>query len=84
MQSNASSRRHRRLGGGLFVLAGAALLAGLSAQPVAAAASVNLDQWASTDLAWQNGNLNGNNSRYPEGGIVPFRMAMEGSRSGPT
>jgi hypothetical protein len=46
--------------------------------PAVAATTVNLDQWASTDLAWQNGNLNGNNSRYPEGGIVPFRMAMEG------
>jgi hypothetical protein len=43
-----------------------------------AATTANLDQWASTDLAWQNGNLNGNNSRYPEGGIVPFRLAMEG------
>jgi hypothetical protein len=39
------------LGGGLFVVAGTALLAALSAQPVAAAASVNLDQWASTVLA---------------------------------
>jgi len=47
-----------------------------------AAATVNLDQWASTDLAWQNGNLNGNNSRYPEGGIVPFRLAMEGLAAG--
>ena len=28
--------------------------------------------------AWQNGNLNGNNTRYPEGGIVPFRLAIEG------
>jgi hypothetical protein len=43
-----------------------------------AATTVNLDQWASTDKAWQNGNLNGNNSRYPEGGIVPFRLAIEG------
>ena len=32
----------------------------------AAGLSVNLDQWASTDAAWQNGNLNGNNSRYPD------------------
>jgi hypothetical protein len=55
-----------------------ALLASVGAGTAVAAASVNLDQWASTDLAWQNGNLNGNNSRYPEGGIVPFRMAMEG------
>ena len=48
----------------------------------AASTTVNLDQWASTDNAWQNGNLNGNNSRYPEGGIVPFRLALEGLSSG--
>jgi hypothetical protein len=47
-----------------------------------AATTVNLDQWASTDVAWQNGNLNGNNSRYPEGGIVPFRLALEGLKAG--
>ena len=41
-----------------------------------AAASVNLDQWATIAPAWQNGNLNGNNTRYPEGGIVPFRLAI--------
>lgn len=50
----------------------------VAVQPAFAATTVNLDQWASLDLAWQNGNLNGNNSRYPEGGIVPFRLAMEG------
>ena len=44
----------------------------------AASTGVNLDQWASKDNAWQNGNLNGNNSKYPEGGIVPFRLAAEG------
>ena len=49
---------------------------------VAAAASVNLDQWATLDDAWQNGNLNGNNTRYPEGGIVPFRIAVEGLKAG--
>ncbi len=43
---------------------------------------VDLDQWASSDKAWQNGNLNGNNSRYPEGGIVPFRVAFEGLKAG--
>jgi hypothetical protein len=48
----------------------------------AASTTVNLDQWASTDRAWQNGNLNGNNSRYPEGGIVPFRLAIEGLKAG--
>src|SRR4029079_1575257 len=49
---------------------------------VRAAATVDLDQWASTDRAWQNGNLNGNNSRYPEGGMVPSRLAMEGLKAG--
>jgi hypothetical protein len=53
-----------------------------SAAPVRAAVGVNLDQWASSDKAWQNGNLNGNNSRYPEGGIVPFRLAVEGLTAG--
>jgi hypothetical protein len=48
----------------------------------AAGGGVNLDQWASRDLAWQNGNLNGNNSRYPEGGVVPFRLAVEGLSKG--
>jgi hypothetical protein len=48
----------------------------------AAGVGVNLDQWASSDRAWQNGNLNGNNSRYPEGGIVPFRVAFEGLKAG--
>jgi hypothetical protein len=46
------------------------------------AATVDLDQWASSDAFWQNGNLNGNNSRYPEGGIVPFRLALEGLKPG--
>jgi hypothetical protein len=48
----------------------------------AAATTVNLEQWASLDHAWQNGNLNGNNSRYPEGGVVPFRLAIEGLSPG--
>jgi hypothetical protein len=52
------------------------------AGPVSAAATVNLDQWATLDHAWQNGNLNGNNTRYPEGGIVPFRLAVEGLSKG--
>jgi hypothetical protein len=55
---------------------GLAVAAGAPA--AVAATSVDLDQWASSDRAWQNGNLNGNNSRYPEGGIVPFRLAIEG------
>jgi hypothetical protein len=61
----------------------AALLALVAGAPsIRAATTVNLDQWASSDAAWQNGNLNGNNSRYPEGGIVPFRLAIEGLKAG--
>jgi hypothetical protein len=48
----------------------------------AAGTGVNLDQWATLDVAWQNGNLNGNNSSYPEGGVVPFRLAIEGLAPG--
>jgi hypothetical protein len=48
----------------------------------AAGISVNLDQFATLDNAWQNGNLNGNNARFPEGGIVPFRLAIEGLKAG--
>jgi hypothetical protein len=55
---------------------------GPAARDVRAAASVNLDQWATKDVAWQNGNLNGNNTQYPEGGIVPFRLAVEGLVAG--
>jgi hypothetical protein len=67
------------------VTASTAALVAISAGAPAiasAAVSVNLDQWASSDKAWQNGNLNGNNSRYPEGGVVPFRLAMEGLKLG--
>jgi hypothetical protein len=60
----------------------ASALTSLSGSVRAAGTTVNLDQWASSDLAWQNGNLNGNNSRYPEGGIVPFRVAFEGLKAG--
>jgi hypothetical protein len=48
----------------------------------AASVTVNLDQWASTAVAWQNGNLNANNTAYPEGGVVPFRLAIEGLAPG--
>ena len=72
-----------------MALACAAIAAVLSVVPgtpgqreVRAAGSVNLDQWATKDVAWQNGNLNGNNTRYPEGGIVPFRIAVEGLKAG--
>ncbi len=47
-----------------------------------AAGGVNLDQWASLDQAWQNGNLNANNSRFPEGGVVPFRLDVKGLGAG--
>jgi hypothetical protein len=85
------SGRHRLLRGNrarpigaTFAVVLVAVLA-LVQQPAtaqAAGGSVNLDQWASLDVAWQNGNLNGNNARYPEGGIVPFRLAMEGLATG--
>ena len=75
------SGRHRI--GTRFIVASMLVGLGLTAPTLAhAATTVNLDQWASTDRAWQNGNLNGNNSRYPEGGIVPFRLAMEGLKTG--
>jgi hypothetical protein len=60
----------------------ATLVLGLRVGTARAATTVNLDQWASLDLAWQNGNLNGNNARYPEGGVVPFRLAIEGLAPG--
>jgi hypothetical protein len=68
---------------GILAVAGVLLVLVWGVLPVRAASTgVNLDQWASSDHAWQNGNLNGNNSRYPEGGIVPFRLAMEGMSVG--
>src|SRR5438552_5131759 len=83
---NRRSRRRRRLHQALLIaLAGLVLgllVVTVSPRSARAGSSVNLDQWASTDVAWQNGNLNGNNSRYPEGGIVPFRLAIEGLSAG--
>jgi hypothetical protein len=70
--------RRRLVAGMALALLGPVLWLGPLAGPSRAAVTVNLDQWASLDAAWQNGNLNGNNSRYPEGGIVPFRLALEG------
>jgi len=62
----------------MAVLTAAGGLIAIGAIPLRAAGlTVNLDQWASTEAAWQNGNVNGNNSQYPEGGIVPFRLAIE-------
>lgn len=84
--SHQSGHPHRRLAIAAFAVA---LIAAVSLAPggpavsdVHAASSVNLDQWATLDGAWQNGNLNGNNTRYPEGGIVPFRIAVEGLSAG--
>lgn len=75
-------RRHRRARRSLTALALASLVLGFQVSTTRAATTVNLDQWATLDYAWQNGNLNGNNSRYPEGGIVPFRIAIEGLAAG--
>ena len=79
-------RPHRRF---VLAIAGGAIVAFAALAPSSptvrearAAAGVNLDQWATLDNAWQNGNLNGNNTRYPEGGIVPFRLAIEGLKAG--
>src|SRR5512143_875822 len=46
--------------------------------------TVNLDQCANdtTPCSWQNGDLNGNNSAYAEGDVVPFRLAIEGLSAG--
>ena len=48
--------------------------------PAAGSLNVNLDQCANdtTPCTWQNGDLNGNNSAYAEGDVVPFRLAIEG------
>ena len=66
----------RRAAAGAVVLAAVAVLSGPGAAS-AAGVSVDLDQWAPLAGAWQNGDLNGNNARYPEGGVVPFRLAIE-------
>ena len=89
------SRRHldagvgraaRRAGLGRELLAALSIVAVLACfeplDALAAGTSVNLDQWATLDAAWQNGNLNASNSTYPEGGVVPFRLAIEGLASG--
>jgi hypothetical protein len=48
----------------------------------AAGLNLDLDQWAPLTGAWQNGDLNGNNASFPEGGVVPFRLAIEGIAAG--
>jgi hypothetical protein len=84
--SNQFGIPHRRSVIAVLAVTAIALLSLASGGPGApvarAASSVNLDQWATLDGAWQNGNLNGNNTRYPEGGIVPFRLAVEGLKTG--
>jgi hypothetical protein len=75
-------RRRRALQAGLLIATLALLFITVGDRQARAATSVNLDQWASKAVAWQNGNLNGTNSRYPEGGIVPFRLALEGLSAG--
>jgi len=76
------NRRRRFLELALVALVLASLTLGLQVRIAQAGTTVNLDQWATIDNAWQNGNLNGNNSRYPEGGVVPFRVALEGLTPG--
>jgi hypothetical protein len=77
------SRKVRPIGAVVAVVLVALLVTVQRPAPAqAAGGSVNLDQWASLANAWQNGNLNGNNARYPEGGIVPFRLAVEGLAAG--
>src|SRR5512146_3069639 len=75
--------------GTLFLALGmSTLLSGLAASASNSAASgslgVNLDQCANdtTPCSWQNGDLNGNNSSYAEGDVVPFRLAIEGLTAG--
>ena len=50
------------------------------------ALTVNLDQCANAprtaNCSWQNGDLNGNNSTYAEGLAVPFRLEIDGLRTG--
>jgi hypothetical protein len=67
---------------GAGLLAAVTAFAGPPGMALAAGLSVDLDQWASLENAWQNGNLNGNNARYPEGGVIPFRLAIEGLSTG--
>ncbi len=87
------SRLSRRLS---LLLACAVFGAAIAVVPAGAAkpddkgpggsASVNLDQCANGNAPaacdWQNGNLNGNNSSYNEGDVVPFRLTIEGLAAG--
>src|SRR6266540_4114130 len=68
----------------LAIGSGLSAAAAPAAAPLAASLGVNLDQCAnqSSPCSWQNGDLNGNNSAYAEGDVVPFRLAIEGLSSG--
>src|SRR5438552_278935 len=60
-------------------LAGASRSSSSSALRASAGLTVNLDQFANqAGQGWQNGDLNGNNSSYNEGLVVPFRYLITG------
>jgi hypothetical protein len=79
-------RRSRRIGlASATALVASALMAvslGTGGSARAAGVGLDLDQWATINAAWQNGDLNANNTSYPEGGVVPFRLAIEGLKAG--
>jgi hypothetical protein len=75
-------RRRRRLVVWTVVVTLAVSMGIVAGEARAASTTVDLDQWAPLEHAWQNGNLNANNARYPEGGVVPFRLAIEGLTPG--
>ena len=51
----------------------------------AGSVGTNLDQWANlSGQGWQNGDLNQNNSAYPENHVVPFRETITGLQPGST
>jgi len=66
----------------LVCLVVASAASGVSTPARAAGLNLDLDQWAPINGAWQNGDLNGNNASFPEGGVVPFRLAVEGLKAG--
>ena len=83
LQQPAHAARHPRTRTAIVLVALVGLIASIAPLAVrAAGVRVNLDQFATLDAAWQNGNLNGNNARFPEGGAVPFRLAIEGLKKG--
>ncbi len=56
---------------------------GVTTATASTSLGVNLDQFANEPgQGWQNGDLNGNNSAYGEGDVVPFRLAIEGLAAG--